>query len=130
MSGTSYISAGKIRGDFSTTTAGTTVVGHMIVDGKTSYVWMDGQKTGFKMSFDSADTEATTNSSQGVDPNKAFDFNCSPWSTDNSMFALPTTVKFTNFSKVAVPGAANQCSVCDTLSGEEKTQCRTALKCN
>lgn len=131
VSGTSYISAGKIRGDFSTTTAGKTIAGHMIVDGKTSYVWMDGQKTGFKMSFDTTNTDGTTNKdTQAIDPNKAFDFNCSAWTVDTTMFALPKTVTFTDLSKMTAPSVTNQCAICSSLSGEEKTQCETTLKCN
>ncbi len=138
ISGSSYIAGGKVRSDFTSNSAGTAVSGHMIVDGKTSYVWMDGQTTGFKMSFDPASTSSTTNSQQGVDANKAMNYNCSPWSVDSSLFTPPAAVKFTDFGTVAVPpktgtsspSAGSQCSACDSLTGQAQTQCRTALKCN
>lgn len=138
MDGTTYITTGKMRGDFNSTVSGKTTGTHMIVDGKTSYMWVDGQTTGFKMSFDPQSVDTKAPSEQAIDMNKTLDYNCSPWAVDNSLFTTPTGVKFTDFSTLTVPSVAqttpgqqnNNCSACNSLSGDAKTQCLTALNCN
>jgi hypothetical protein len=142
--GTTYVSGGSVRADFSTTIDGETSVSHMITDGKTSYVWEDGKPTGFKMvtpeyeeGFGSEDSEGTSED-EGVDLDQNADYVCAPWIPDNSFFEPPGDVDFTDFSKMyALPassGAADQnfsqCSYCDALSGSDKLQCLTAFNCN
>ncbi len=129
VSGTTYISAGKVRSDFTSVTSNITISGHMVADGKTSYVWMDGQTTGFKMAFDQASTASAGSAQQGVDANKAMNYSCSAWVVDNTLFTPPTSVKFTDLGALTVPSADSQCSTCNALSGEAQTQCKTALKC-
>lgn len=146
VSGTTYISGGKVRSDYSSGVGTVMSSGHMITDGKTSYIWTEGQTTGFKMAFDEANSDGSTNttkdktttptdtttSKEGVDPNKAMNYNCSGWSADNSMFTPPANIKFSDLNSMKSPSTTgnNQCSVCNSLSGEEKTQCLSALKCN
>lgn len=141
MEGTSYISSGRMRGVFNSTINGKIMTTHMIVEGKTSYLWTDDQNTGFKMSFDPETTETDTGATQpgSVDINKTFDYNCSPWRGDNSMFVPPTSMKFTDYSSIMGPSSGAKistqqvnpgCSACDSLEGDSKTQCRTALKCS
>jgi len=137
MEGVSYIASGKIRGDFSTTTEGKSSTGHTIFDGKTSYVWMDGITTGFKMEIDPSVTSAPeSGTQQGLDLNKAIDFSCDTWLPDQSLFNPPESVTFTSFSaptsSAGNPTGGNQnlCASCNSLTGEQKTQCLTALKCN
>ncbi len=137
MQGTSYIANGKVRGDFSTTADGKTTNGHTIFDGKVSYVWMDGTSTGFKMEINPTEG-STSNSStqQGLDLNKTLDYNCDVWVPDQTLFTPPTNVTFTSFSvptstvEGSTTGNKSLCSSCDSLTGEQKTQCLTALKCN
>ncbi len=137
-SGTVYTQGGKVRSDFTTVTGKVSTKSHMIVMDNTSYIWTDGQTTGFKMSFD---PNATPIAGASAAPNGSFDANvdmgykCSTWIADAGKFTLPTGVTFTAF---AVPSQAapaqgsssSQCSYCDSLTGADKTQCRTALKCN
>ena len=137
--GTVYVSNGKMRGDFSSVSAGQTVQSHMIVDGQTSYLWMDGQTTGYKMTVEAATGEGT--SAQGsVDVNKKTDFSCVPSVSDSSMFTLPTNIEFTSFAAPALPsgtagetgaGGANarQCAACDSVPEASKAQCKAALGC-
>ena len=137
IEGISYIASGKVRGDFTTTAEGTTSTGHSIFDGKTNYVWMDGTSTGFKMEIDPSATDTPEASTQqGLDMNKSIDYKCSAWLTDESVFIPPSDITFTSF---AVPSSSTQgtstenqnlCSTCDSLTGEQKTQCLVALKCN
>ncbi|QQG41301.1 MAG: hypothetical protein HYV90_03965 [Candidatus Woesebacteria bacterium] len=142
--GTSYIAGGKVRADFTSTLNGKTTVSHMISDNKTSYIWTDDDKNGFKMTVPDSDTKATTAPVTGeaaqaseVDLNQKSDYKCSAWIPDNSMFTPPADVKFTDFSEMFKPspaangsGSSQQCSICDSLTGDDKTSCLSALNCN
>jgi hypothetical protein len=138
--GVIYAAGGKIREDVSSTVSGKTYLTHIIIDGSVSYMWTDEQKTGYKMKID---TEATPKASaegetQNVDINKNFDFKCSAWVPDNSLFELPSGIYFTDLEAFTNPsqaptsgqeGTSQQCAACNSLTGESKTQCLQALKC-
>jgi hypothetical protein len=137
-SGKFYVSGSKVRGDFETTVEGNVTKSHMIIDGNTSYIWSDGQKSGIKMTFDSS---ATPSGSAATSPAGSFDtaanmnYKCSVWVVDSSVFTLPVGVTFMTFGTptgVSPETGSNssQCSYCESLTGDSKTQCLTALKCN
>jgi hypothetical protein len=142
--GTTYVSGGKVRGDFSVTQEGKTTINHMISDGQVSYIWQDGEKNGFKMTLSAedaaeikSDTSTSATAATGADLDQKVDYNCSAWIPDNSMFDPPKDVTFTDFSDMLKPqgsggtdSKASQCAYCGNLSGDDKTQCLTALGCN
>lgn len=133
IEGTVFAGNNKVRGDFSTTIDGQKTTGHMIVDEKTMYTWVDNPKVGFKASVDA--NQAQTSANQQFDPNKKLDFRCSNWSIDASVFVLPADIKF---SEISLPSAnpsgsknnSSQCSACDAVPAEARAQCRSALGCN
>lgn len=149
---TVYVAGGKMRTDTLVKTGTSDFVSHTIMDGQSVYSWMDGQKTGYKMDFASMQGNTmkgdVNNSGQAnIDPNKQFDFKCSRWSVDNSKFALPTGVEFTDMTKMMqdmqqmqptgqttpTPGAGtmpagSMDAMCDSLQEPAKTQCLAALK--
>lgn len=135
--GTVYVSGGKVRGDFDTTVDGKVTKSHMIVDGNTSYIWSDGQTTGVKMTFDASATPSatgTTSTAGSFDASANMNYKCGVWLADSSMFVLPVGVQFMSFGTPtgASPAAgsnSSQCSYCDSLTGDSKAQCLTALKC-
>lgn len=140
-SGTVFVANQKMRGDFITVAPQGSVNAHMIVDSSTSYLWVDGQNTGIKMSFDA--TAATENlgsqANTNVDWDKKFDYDCKAWNADSNMFTLPTGVKFTDLGALTIPSAsgspssgssAAQCAACDSVPESARAQCRAALKCN
>jgi len=148
MSGTFYIANGKTRGDYSVSEGAQPMSGHMIVDGQTSYSWFEGQPTGFKVTAApvSGNENAPAAAKQGFDPNQKIGYNCSPWSTDASLFTLPANVKFNDMSALAAPavtppagasagvsgaaaGNASQCAACDSVPEAYKAQCKTTLGC-
>jgi hypothetical protein len=149
MSGTFYIANGKTRGDYSVTEGAQPMSGHMIVIGQTSYTWFEGQSTGFKITATSANANvnAPVAANQGLDPNQKIGYNCSPWSADATLFALPANVKFNDMSALAAPavtppaggsagtgnvpavGNSSQCATCDGLPDAYKAQCKSALGC-
>lgn len=141
--GTIYVSGGKVRGDFDTTIEGKVTKSHMIVDGSNSYIWSDGSKDGIKMTFDASATPAANATSSpvgGFDSAANMNYKCGVWSADPSVFTLPAGVTFMSFGNIpgsspaaGKPGTtdtSSQCSYCDSLTGDSKSQCLTALKCN
>lgn len=140
VQGLVYIGKGKMRGDFGMFSQGKTIKSHMISDGKYSYTWMDDSATGFKVAVDAPKTESKPASS-GVDADKQFNYFCQAWSEDSSMFTVPSNVDFQDMSSLVAPlppqnggvqpagSSAAACAACDSLQGDAKTQCRTALSC-
>jgi len=110
--GTVYVAAERMRGNFTTTVDGKTTVAHMIIDNNTMYNWVDGENTGFTFAFDPEDADVEegeadtpTQSDESVDLDKEVDYNCSPWSVDNSFFTPPADVDFQDFSSMMPQGA-------------------------
>jgi len=137
--GTVYMSGGKMRGDMKTTADDKTIVSHMLVDGTTTYIWMDDQTAGYKMSWENSTPAPTGEARPGFDPDRDVDYDCGVWVTDGSQFTLPTNVTFSDMSKIitpsgmapkTTPGSQSQCDACNNLTGTAKTQCLTALGCN
>lgn len=136
--GVIYVANGKVRGDYSYSVNGATTNSHMIVSGTTSYIWNDGATTGYKMSFSPSATPASSSgatSPSGFDASKPANYVCGGWVEDDTLFALPKGVKFTDISSMipsgtpGTSGSSSQCSYCNTLTGNSKTQCLAALKC-
>lgn len=128
--GTVYVSDGKFRGDFSATASNKTMMSHMVSDGQQSYVWMDGTANGFKMKFDDSMKPAPNGQTQSMDPNKNYDFSCSSWLADGSLFVTPTNVQFTDMSTMMTPpspGTGMSASACDKLPEPAKSQCKAAM---
>jgi Tfp pilus assembly protein PilX len=142
-----YLGDGKIRGDFNVTTVDAdgqsqTTSSHMIIMNNTNYLWTEASSTGIKMSFDQNATPAPITSNtptNSFDANALNNYKCSPWVIDQSLFTLPAGVNFRSFnlpSPAAVGSGApstgtnsSQCSYCDSLSGDSKAQCLSALNC-
>jgi hypothetical protein len=158
-SGTLYIGDSKMRGDFQSNDSGTTTSTHMINDGKYVYVWVDGQKDGYKMSTSIVKKEAAQvtigpdnntpsvaqPSTGPVNMNQQADYSCGSWSVDTSMFTLPQGVTFTDYSSMlqgVTPGAMmrsqgltneqkqSMCAQCNQVpAGAMRNQCLAQLKC-
>lgn len=147
--GTIYLSGGKMRGDFTAQVQGKAMVSHMINDGTTTYTWVDGMATGFKMQNQAAKASATPtgtmdNQHQSVDPNAKYNYNCSAWSADGSMFVQPSGINFSDMSSMMMNGSstgsagasaggsansnASMCAACAN-AGTGKAQCLAALHC-
>jgi hypothetical protein len=130
--GTVYVDGSKVREDFEITMDDKVTKSHVIVMDNTMYSWSDGEKTGLKMSFDPKETPAavespSAGSSGNFNADTSMNYKCGVWLPDSSKFSLPTGVTFSSFD-IPTKGSS-QCSYCDALSGDDKTQCLTALKC-
>ncbi len=128
--GTAYFAGGKMFGDFTATqTDGNVYQSNVLKVNNTQYVWDKEKKEGYKV-----DTTAITDSSEtnndSFKNNKEYDFNCSDWSVDESMFAVPSDVNF--FDNTDLIQKARDFKLpdtaCDSLEGEAKTTCQKALQ--
>lgn len=146
-SGTVYLANGKMRGDFTSVTDSETINSHMIVDGQTSYVWMDGQNMGFQMDIDPNDSSTDIRAQGQVDINAEVEYDCTDWMANASSFSLPADVKFSDFGNFLRPTVgekldtdsepsvesddpkAAQCAACNSAAGEVRQQCLSALGC-
>lgn len=135
--GVVFAANSKLRGDITSVTSDKTIVTHMIYDGATSYVWMDDQKTGFKMAFDANGAIQNANT-QAVNPDSNYEFHCDSWSTDNSKFETPTDVTFSEVPSApsgTVPAgstpptdaASIRASICANLAEPAKSQCLAGM---
>lgn len=143
LSGTSYISGNRMRGDFeSTDPTGNKIQSHMISDGEWVYTWTSAAPQGFKMKVSDADSEATTPSestpaeSQKLDALKNdLDYKCAVWVEDTSLLQVPSDVEFVDFSeslkKINTGSGNSMCAACDyAQSDEDKSACKKQLGCN
>lgn len=134
-----YVSANKMRGNFSTTVEGKQMENHMISDGMFMYSWTSGTPQGVKFKIEETQAQASpvAGQSEQVDIDKEVDMDCSSWSVDNSMFTPPSDVKFSDFSQMMKPASSpapggqtqqNQgSSVCDSITDPEaKAACKSA----
>ncbi len=139
--GTVHVANQKMRADI-VTTGTESATTHMITDGKTTYFWVEGTGTGYKMAFDLTNTTDAqkTQQPQAIDVNQKYDYSCSAWVTDSAIFELPANIAFTDMSKLAVPTTKDnatetstkeqQCSACDAAPESYRAQCKQALGCN
>lgn len=146
-SGTVYVSGSKVRGDFESTVASAGAVqSHMISDGVDVYVWSNQMPSGMKMkAVASSDGGTQTTGGQSDYYNQNYDYNCEPWTVDQSQFTLPSDITFNDMSAMlqGMQGAAGaeagagtmptgmNCAMCDQApTAEAKAACKSAMRCN
>lgn len=155
-SGVFYTSGGKGRGDFESTVvsgpgAGVTTKNSMILDGDTVYIWDAGSSEGMKMSMTemgktpAGGTPVPSQNEVADKFNQAYDYDCSSWKADPSLFVPPAGVTFADFAELmksmqgmgAMPSAGGSgggmdmsamCASCDQ-TGDGRDACRAALGC-
>lgn len=132
--GTVYVSGEKMRGDIKTTVDGKTEEISMIRDGDTNYMWGTSLKMGIKMTISLDEFASSDQAGQFVSPDQKFDYNCAPWTTDNSLFTPPSNVKFTELPSSMMPkttgtqGNINSVSYCDQITDPAaKAACVNAM---
>lgn len=101
---TAYIKQGKIRIDSQGVDGAE--YGNAIVDGNMVYVWQTGNNTGFKIDTTSYEGGNESGSQQFTDPERIRSEvqksqpNCVQENVDDSVFAPPAAVKFTDYSQM------------------------------
>lgn len=92
-SGTVYISNGKISGEYSTVAEGMNIKSNFIISDGYSYGWSSAlPNMGMKVKIVSnADGKGETYTWSA---DQVGDYNCEPWTPDESKFNIPTSVTF------------------------------------
>ncbi len=143
VEGTFYVAGGKLRGDFTTTSAQTKMNGHMIVHNGYSYIWSDLSKQGIKMAINqeqlAPSTPPVNTKTQMPDINQSYSYTCQGWSGDSAIFVPPATITFSTLALPSVQptGTATgvntnsaACSACDRIpAGSTRDACKTQLNC-
>lgn len=106
-----------------------------ISDGKTGYMWNDGQKTGTK--FDIAEMEKTGEEAREQNQNQQdiqknfeekYDYKCKDWRVDESKFNVPTDVEFVDMMEQVKQMKEGLADVCNQLPEPQKSQCLESMK--
>ena len=104
-SGVTYVSNGKVRGDFTSGVQGYgNIESHIIADGTYAYTWTSAYPQGFKVKL-AATTGQSNNgktpqtSGNGFDVNQNYSYDCQAWNGDVSLFSLPAGITFQEFGK-------------------------------
>lgn len=157
--GTTYISKGAIRTDFSTTNSdGSEENGGMILNNNSMSTWDNKSGQGVTMDISQSETntetaEDTNNKKQEIDkledymnPDEDVEYNCSNWRADTKIFTLPSNIKFLDFNENSIipsvmqkdpenmeeidtSGVQIDCSFCDSLPQEAVDSCRVNMGC-
>lgn len=150
-----YVSGKKLSSKMSLSTNSMPVESNMVSDGTNVYIW--SHQGGYKMNIEEmknlaekykSDSQEATKNPQLSSLDKKMNVDCKPWTEDPSVFVVPSDVKFTDMSemlkslesiKVKMPTVGNgtdansvmqqACKTCESLTGENKEQCLTSLKC-
>lgn len=133
-SGTVYVSKGRMNGDFILEPAGKPVQkSHIIQDGTYQYVWIDGKSEGTKIKLSAMESlvdeeKAKQQAQQPVDQDKKFDFSCSDWNVDESVFTPPSNVTFSDLSAQLEQAQRVQQNACASITdAQAKQACQNAL---
>ena len=94
--GTTYISNGMIRGEYSTKVEGVDMTSITIIRDGYTYSWTSTLSTGFKIKneVDSSTGEDTSYSGTYGYAAQIRYYNCVAWSADQSKFSIPTNIEF------------------------------------
>ncbi len=99
ITNTIYLSEGKMRGEFRSTTANSSISNIMVYDGSYLYVWAEGKTTGTVTQPKSVSDfpaiipkDILSSTSLGSGLNNA-SWSCHPWSVDKTMLAKPSYLK-------------------------------------
>jgi hypothetical protein len=100
LSGTVYMDSGSMRGDFSKTdTSDKTTSSHMIISSGTVYLWSDALSKGIKLPWSvAASSSAMLGKAGGIDVNQPTTYSCTRQTPNQSEFALPTSITFTDIA--------------------------------
>lgn len=144
-SGTVYLAAGaeRIRGDFNyTDSAAGPMEAHLIRDGGYNYLWGSSLPQGIKTAVTAENSGSLFGDNDNAPIDENTEYQCMPWTVDESKFAAPTDVSFQDMSMfmggtgttnvdAGGTGAPNmQCVACAKLSDPNAIQeCLAQYSC-
>jgi len=105
-SGVTYVANGKTKTEFEIKNDEMDIKSYSISDGDWMYTWTSENNQGTKMNLnemqDMADEniEEETEEIEYTNQTQDFDYKCTPWSVDNSVFELPENIEFMDLSEM------------------------------
>lgn len=95
-----YMDNGMFRGEYSSNTEGMNITSTSIIRDGYSYSWTSAMPNiGYKIKIDTAETDTASETdfsgSYGFNANDVGDYNCEAWNPEQSIFAIPTNITFT-----------------------------------
>ncbi len=145
--GTAYLSGKKLRTDLSTQVNGKTSMVYVIRNGDENYIWGTEfpNNTGMKitMSMDEmmGKSDTSNEAQKYFDANMDVDYKCENWNVDEKILTPPTNIKFQDLSEMmqmmlknvsktpTSSTGSNECSICNSLTGDAKSACLKQFKC-
>jgi hypothetical protein len=148
MSGVTYLSGSSARSDYQMKQGEQTLNGHAIMTGTTMYSWID-EMPNQAIKFNQADLNQFQGQAKETTPsaseyNTKYDYKCYTWAPEQSKFAPPANINFTDYSAMlnqlqgqmknlnvnAPTGNTNMCASCDAISdASTKAMCKKQLGC-
>jgi len=105
-SGVTYVADGKTKTEFEIKNEEMEMKSYSVSDGDWMYTWTSENNQGTKMNLnemqDMADEniEEETEEIEYTNQTQDFDYKCTPWSVDNSVFELPENIEFMDLSEM------------------------------
>ena len=100
--GTTYVSDGMVRGDYSSKVENLTVDSTVIVRDGYTYSWTSmAPSMGFKVKVveGEGNTSTATSGTYNWNADQIGDYDCDPWTVDMSKFTIPTNITFQEINK-------------------------------
>lgn len=154
--GETYVSGNKVRSDIYTEDkeAGT-FESHSLITDDWVYSWTSMSETGMKIKLSEMEemgkkAEKQLGDMPDIDEPKPaegsikdlesqMDYNCTTWNVDESKFEVPVDVQFMdqtemiknmqNMMNNPESGLKNMCGMCNSLTGDEQSECKSRLNC-
>ncbi|MCC7436335.1 hypothetical protein IT402_00445 [Candidatus Nomurabacteria bacterium] len=96
--GKAFINNGEIRGDFTTVAEGMSIDSSVLVKKDFIYIWSDMfPQAAIKVANIKQEPGSVSTQMSGTyvwDTDKVGDYNCSPWTVDESKFVVPSKITF------------------------------------
>jgi hypothetical protein len=140
-SGKFYLANDKVYGTLTASESGQNDVTYVIKDHDNFYIWGGSLPSGIRISMSLSDLSKNLNNNpyaSSFDVNQKVEYSCKSWTPDESVFTPPTDIKFTDINATSLPtGTAqpksvnptDQCSLCNSLSGQAKNTCIASFHC-
>ena len=138
-SGTVYVSGDRVRAQVSAEVEGVKSVINSLKIGSWQYMWKEGDMVGTRFNITEEEMKELqektkqynqTQTADAVDFETKLDYKCMSWSSDQSTFAVPEKVQFTDMTSMMKKTLSEMdtqikgvCAACANLTGTSKTEC-------
>jgi hypothetical protein len=101
-----FISNGKVKGEVVNSLNQKTSTSYMFSDSQAIYFWTQDSGTGYKSTVQS-EGAPSDDSRVNLQIDQQVDYQCQPWTVDESVFTLPDTIKFVDLNSFIPSSSGN-----------------------